>query len=160
MKTRNTIFCSSVILVLTLPSICLAYFITINTIQKKAPAVYFDHNNHLNKETGLGFPCKDCHHELNTPEQSPSKCSSCHYPKELTQAIKKDLPLDLKEAYHIKCRGCHNGNRRKYKNAPTSDCGACHKKDFENFLKERSLKELEKIKNIIEKPEETKENQK
>ncbi|MBI5207321.1 MAG: cytochrome c3 family protein [Candidatus Firestonebacteria bacterium] len=151
MKNKMNIVFYTVIILFVIPSLSLAYFITINTLQKKVGAVYFDHNYHLDKENGLGFACNECHHELKTPDQSPSKCSLCHFPKELTESIKKEFPLDLKETYHTKCRGCHQKNKKKYKDAPTSDCGVCHKKDFEKFLQERSLKEQEKIKIIIEK---------
>ncbi len=151
MKKLYIIFLAG-ILFISLPSLCSAYFITIDTIQKKVPPVYFDHNYHLDKENGLGFACNECHHELKkTPEQAPSRCSSCHYPKELIESIKKEFPLDLKESYHTKCKGCHQNNKKKFKTAPTSDCGACHKKEMESFIKERIRKDFENVKKALEK---------
>ena len=127
-----------------IPSIVFSYFIIIDEAQNRVPVVYFDHSKHLNKEYGLGFPCKKCHHELKTPEQMPTACTACHTRNKTdddAQLVEKNLPPRLKVAFHNLCRGCHTELKRKYKGVPpTSECGRCHIKELEKFIKEKNSK--------------------
>ncbi|MDD5773426.1 MAG: cytochrome c3 family protein [bacterium] len=123
------------------PSIAFSYFMVIDPIQNRVPVVYFNHTKHLDKQNGLGFACEKCHHELKTPEQKPTNCPSCHnVGHDESQLEEKNLPPRLKVAYHNMCRGCHTENKRKYKGAPTSECGGCHIKELENFIQEKNKK--------------------
>ncbi|MBI5206309.1 MAG: cytochrome c3 family protein [Candidatus Firestonebacteria bacterium] len=140
MKSKKQLFIISGLFFFCLPSMIYAYFMVIDTIQNKIPVVYFDHNKHFNKNTGLGFACEECHHELKNPEQKPVMCSTdlCHLPKtEPQKDTQVKIPV-LKDAYHTMCRGCHKKNEKSYKNAPkTQDCGACHIKAMDKFIEER-----------------------
>ena len=144
---------NSVLILLTfifLPSIAFSYFMIIDEAQNRVPVVFFDHTKHLNKDTGLGFPCKRCHHELKTPEQMPTGCMYCHDRRDAqnAQLVEENLPPRLKVAFHNLCRGCHTQLKRKYKGVPpTSECGRCHKKELGKFVKEKTEKAKELRKN-------------
>lgn len=143
MNTKKQLMPIIGLLVILLPSICYAYFMIIDPIQRTMGVVYFNHNKHLDKNIGPGFPCEDCHHELKTPEQKPTACTTCH--KEKNEAQDQNAPIVLKDAYHTKCRGCHTKSKKKYPGAPsTSDCSACHIKEVDNFIKERIEKNKSK----------------
>jgi c(7)-type cytochrome triheme protein len=91
---------------------------------KKRPPVPFPHNLHVEK----GLSCKDCHHlykkggnvldESNLTEGNKEiRCSSCHGSKSR---------LNLEQAYHGQCMGCHKKPLKEQKKAPPRYCGGCH----------------------------------
>ncbi|MDP2971308.1 MAG: cytochrome c3 family protein [Deltaproteobacteria bacterium] len=91
---------------------------------KKRPPVSFPHNLHVEK----GLSCKDCHHlykkgenvldESNLTEGNKEiRCSSCHGSKSR---------LNLEQAYHEQCMGCHKKPLKEQKKAPPRYCGGCH----------------------------------
>ncbi len=91
---------------------------------KKRPPVSFPHNLHVEK----GLSCKDCHHlykkgenvldESNLTEGNKEiRCSSCHGSKSR---------LNLEQAYHGQCMGCHKKPLKEQKKAPPRYCGGCH----------------------------------
>lgn len=134
-----------IIVVLVLASVFIhtvafSYFIVIDPIQNRVPVVYFDHTKHFDKQAGLGFSCEKCHHELKTAEQRPANCPSCHNTGNGSQLVEENLPPRLKVAYHDMCRNCHTENKKKYKGAPTSECGGCHIKELEKFIEEKNKK--------------------
>jgi len=91
---------------------------------EKRPPVPFPHNLHVEK----GLSCKDCHHlykkgenvldESNLTEGNKEiRCSFCHGLKSR---------LNLEQAYHRQCMGCHKKPLKEQKKAPPRYCGGCH----------------------------------
>ena len=91
---------------------------------KTRPAVTFPHNRHA--EAGLS--CKDCHHiyengknvldESKLEEGNQGiRCSACHGPK---------FRLNLEQAFHNQCMGCHMKVLKKNKKTGPLYCGECH----------------------------------
>lgn len=91
---------------------------------KKRPPVTFPHNLHVDK----GLSCKDCHHLYekgkNVLDESKLEegnkeiqCSACHVPKSR---------LNLEQAYHGQCVGCHKKPVKDQKKTPPRYCGGCH----------------------------------
>lgn len=85
--------------------------ITIKEIQKEQGLVSFTHKSHGEK---FLIGCPICHH--NNSEGKEQGCSKCHTEK--TDGKK----LNLKEAFHQQCRGCH-----QKKHGPVK-CVQCHNK--------------------------------
>jgi hypothetical protein len=83
----------------------------------KKPAVTFSHVKHA-----VPVPdCKTCHHTFKG-EGAPQKCSECH------KAKKDGKKLDIKNAAHKTCRGCHRGMKKAGKKTGPTPCKGCHKK--------------------------------
>ena len=91
---------------------------------KTRPAVIFPHNRHV--EAGLS--CKDCHHvyengknvlEEDKLEEGNQgiRCSACHGSKSR---------LDLEQAFHNQCIGCHTTYLKKNEKTGSRYCGGCH----------------------------------
>ncbi len=89
--------------------------VSIKDIQKSKAAVTFDHKAHADTLK----KCSVCHHKSDEAGKGASKCFSaeCHGAKA------EGKKLDMKEAYHKTCKGCH----QKEKKGPTK-CDDCHKK--------------------------------
>ena len=85
--------------------------IVLKEIQKNKPPVSFTHKAHGEKVK----ECAACHHK--DAAGSEQKCSKCHGAKA------EGKKVDLKEAFHTQCKGCH----QKEKKGPTK-CDDCHKK--------------------------------
>ena len=98
-----------------------------HTLKKKGrPVVTFPHNQHVE----AGLDCKACHHlyqngknvldESKLEAGNPNiRCSNCHGSK---------LHLNLQQAFHDQCIGCHAGyhhQKEKKKTGPRY-CGECH----------------------------------
>ena len=92
--------------------------------KSKRPAVTFAHNRHVE----LGLSCKDCHHVYengkNVLDESKLeegnqdiRCSACHGPK---------FRIDLKQAFHDQCIGCHRRFQNEKKKSGPRFCGPCH----------------------------------
>jgi hypothetical protein len=91
---------------------------------KTRPAVALPHNRHV--EAGLS--CKACHHlyengknildESKLEEGNKDiRCSACHGPK---------FRLNLEEAFHNQCIGCHRKVQGEKKKTVPQYCGGCH----------------------------------
>lgn len=89
--------------------------VTLKAIQKSKAPVTFDHKAHADRLK----KCNTCHHKSDEAGKDAAKCFSadCHGAK--TDGKK----LELKEAFHKTCKGCH----QKEKKGPTK-CDDCHKK--------------------------------
>jgi c(7)-type cytochrome triheme protein len=92
--------------------------------KSKRPSVMFSHNHHV--EGGLS--CKDCHHiyengknvldETKLEEGNQGiRCSACHGPK---------FRIDLEQAFHDQCIGCHRKFQKERKKTGPRFCGECH----------------------------------
>jgi hypothetical protein len=92
--------------------------------KKQRPAVTFLHNRHIEIE----LPCKACHHFYqngkNVLDESKLEegnqdihCSACHGPKSR---------LNLQEAFHNQCIGCHTKYQKEKKKTGPLYCGECH----------------------------------
>ena len=92
--------------------------------KKQRPAVMFPHNRHIEIE----LPCKDCHHfyqdgknildESKLEEGNQDiRCSACHGPRSR---------LNLQEAFHDQCMGCHKRYQKENKKTGPRYCGGCH----------------------------------
>ncbi|HVP80841.1 MAG TPA: cytochrome c3 family protein [Thermodesulfobacteriota bacterium] len=93
---------------------------------KTRPAVTFPHNRHVE----AGPSCKDCHHlfkdgknvlDEGTLEEGKEgiRCSACHGPKSR---------LNLEQAFHNQCIGCHRKLWKENKKTGPRFCGKCHVK--------------------------------
>jgi len=91
---------------------------------KTRPAVTFPHQRHMEAE----LSCKDCHHvyengknildESKLEEGNKDiRCSACHGPKSR---------LNLEEAFHNQCIGCHRKAQVEKKKTVPQYCGGCH----------------------------------
>lgn len=91
---------------------------------KTRPAVTFPHNRHI--EGGLS--CKDCHHIYENGKNVLDegkleegnlgiRCSACHGPK---------FRLNLEQAFHNQCMGCHMKYLKENKKTGPRFCGECH----------------------------------
>ncbi len=96
------------------------------TGKRTRPPVTFLHNRHV--EAGLS--CKDCHHMYengkNVLDESKLeegnkdiRCSACHGP---------NSKLDLEQAFHDECIGCHQREWQEKKKTGPRYCGGCHVK--------------------------------
>ena len=94
--------------------------------KSKRPGVTLPHNRHV--EAGLS--CKDCHHVYedgkNVLDESKLeegnqgiRCSACHGPK---------FRIDLEQAFHDQCIGCHTRFQKEKKKTGPRFCGQCHVK--------------------------------
>ena len=82
-----------------------------------AGKVLFSHKIHAS-DSGYGFACNDCHHNLEEDETDPEACGSCHEPV----SEDEDTP-NRADAFHSQCTGCHEENDA----GPMSkDCALCH----------------------------------
>lgn len=74
--------------------------------------VLFTHKEHYS-DTGYGFACDDCHHELDDLSQPVTPCIECHLED-------GDDPIKRSDALHSQCIGCH-----EEADGPVA-CAACH----------------------------------
>jgi hypothetical protein len=87
------------------------------------PPVHFNHRLH----EARGAPCEACHHDYqrgrNVWRQGMpvEKCRACHGPAPRANR------LDIKDAFHRQCKGCHLTLRQKRRQAGPSDCRGCHR---------------------------------
>jgi len=91
---------------------------------KTRPAVTLPHNRHV--EAGLS--CKDCHHIYENGKNildegkleegnKDARCFTCHSPKSR---------LNLEQAFHKQCIGCHGKYQKEKKKTGPPYCGGCH----------------------------------
>jgi len=87
------------------------------------PPVWFSHPVHAKQ----GVACTQCHHEYQGQRnfwrqgQPVKPCGDCHGPG--PQAGR----LDLKNAFHRQCKGCHLKQRQQGRRAGPVDCVDCHR---------------------------------
>ena len=90
---------------------------------RRKPPVKFSHRVHEVR----GVACIQCHHDFQGrrnvwQEGMPvAKCQTCHG---LRPEARR---LDLKNAYHRQCKGCHLRLRQQGRQAGPIDCQACHR---------------------------------
>ena len=78
--------------------------------------VEFSHRSHFED---YGVTCAACHHWQADPVWS---CNSCHKPDSKIGKV-----VDLKNAYHTDCKGCHEAAFKAGKtSAPFAKCSDCH----------------------------------
>jgi Class III cytochrome C family len=91
---------------------------------KTRPSVSLPHNRHVE----AGISCKDCHHlyengknildESKLEEGNKEiRCAACHGLKSR---------LNLEEAFHNQCIGCHRKYQIEKKKTGPRYCGGCH----------------------------------
>jgi len=86
------------------------------------PPVHFSHRRH----SQAGIACDRCHHDYQGGrnrwrEGLPvDKCQGCH--KLFPQAGR----LDVKNAFHRQCKGCHLARRKARRAAGPVTCEGCH----------------------------------
>jgi hypothetical protein len=73
--------------------------------------VLFDHKEHLS-ESGYGFACDDCHHDIEQEGDKPASCGECH-------TAGGDIPK-RSDVLHTQCKGCHD------ESGGPVDCAECH----------------------------------
>ena len=87
------------------------------------PPVKFSHRVH----EARGVACVHCHHEYRGRRnvwhegQPVSKCQTCHG---LTPEGRR---LDVKNAYHRQCKGCHLRLQQQRRQAGPIECQGCHR---------------------------------
>ena len=93
--------------------------------KKKRPAVTFPHEMHMQM-----IDCLSCHHDyLNgknmldedmLEETDPAiRCASCHAGNPV---------VNLKDAFHQQCLGCHRQMRKSGQATAPELCGECHRR--------------------------------
>jgi len=81
------------------------------TLPSKKGAVTFHHKAHQGYDK---VTCKTCHHTM-TGAKPDKMCKDCHLEKA------EGKKLNLRDAYHKNCIGCH----KSVKKGPQK-CGECH----------------------------------
>ena len=89
----------------------------------RKPPVKFSHRVHEARRVA----CAQCHHDYQGRRnvwhegQPVAKCQTCHG---LRPEARR---LDLKNAYHRQCKGCHLRLRQQGRRAGPIECQACHR---------------------------------
>ena len=89
------------------------------------PPVKFSHRVH----EARGVACTQCHHDYRGRRnvwqqgQPVAKCQTCHG---LRPEARR---LDVKNAYHRQCKGCHLRLRQQGRQAGPITCQDCHRPD-------------------------------
>jgi hypothetical protein len=90
---------------------------------RQKPPVQFSHRVHQARRVA----CTQCHHDYQGRRnvwhegQPVAKCQTCH---SLRPEARR---LDVKNAYHRQCKGCHLGLRQQGRQAGPIECQACHR---------------------------------
>ena len=91
---------------------------------RQKPPVKFSHRVHEARSVA----CAQCHHDYqgrrNVWHEGPpvAKCQTCHG---LRPEARR---LDLKNAYHRQCKGCHLRLRQQGRQAGPIECRDCHRR--------------------------------
>jgi hypothetical protein len=89
---------------------------------RKAPVIF----SHARHEAG-GVACTQCHHDFRGRRnlwrqgQPVQQCQACHG---LAPQARR---LDLKNAFHRQCKGCHLQRQQQRRRAGPIDCRDCHR---------------------------------
>jgi len=93
------------------------------TGSRPKPPVPFSHRLHKTR----GVACTQCHHEFQGRRnvwhegQPVEKCRACH-------GLRPEAGrLDLKNAYHRRCKGCHLHLQQQGRPAGPIKCQGCHR---------------------------------
>ncbi len=92
--------------------------------QREKPPVWFSHRLHEEQR----ITCTQCHHQYQGRRnvwrqgQPVQKCESCH------GLYWQDNRLDIKNAYHRQCKGCHVKLRQQKRRAGPIHCQECHRR--------------------------------
>jgi hypothetical protein len=87
----------------------------------RKPPVQFSHRVH-----DRGVACTECHHEYQGRRnvwhegQPVQKCQACH-------GRRPEARLDLKNAFHRQCKGCHLRLQQQRRQAGPIQCRDCHR---------------------------------
>lgn len=90
---------------------------------RRKPPVKFSHRVHEARRVA----CVQCHHDYQGKRnlwqegQPVAKCQICHG---LRPEARR---LDVKDAYHRQCKGCHLRLRQQGRQAGPIECQACHR---------------------------------
>ncbi len=91
---------------------------------REKPPVWFSHRLHAQRRVA----CEQCHHEYQGERnvwrqgQPVQLCQACHGPTRPGQR------LDLKNAFHRQCKGCHVKLRQQRRPAGPINCQGCHRR--------------------------------
>jgi hypothetical protein len=91
---------------------------------RRKPPVTFRHRLH----EARGLACTQCHHEYQGRRnvwregQPVQKCQACHGLRPKARC------LDLKNAYHRQCKGCHLRLQQQGRRAGPIKCRDCHRR--------------------------------
>ncbi len=89
---------------------------TTGATSRYLPVVFDGHERHSAQH---GVPCGGCHHELSFGSPGPMACSGCH--------DSQVAAVDLAEASHRSCTGCHRQLHRESAAAVAPvECMGCH----------------------------------
>lgn len=98
-------------------------WLSIQKPRHEKPPVRFSHERHPKSR----MACEQCHHDykggrrnLWREGQPVEKCQACH---KLT--AKRGL-IDIQEAFHRQCKGCHLAKRKVRQSAGPIKCEGCH----------------------------------
>jgi hypothetical protein len=90
---------------------------------RQKPPVKFSHQVH----EARGVACTQCHHDYQGKRnvwregQPVPKCDSCHGLRPAARS------LDVKNAFHRQCKGCHLRVRQQGRQAGPVECQGCHR---------------------------------
>jgi hypothetical protein len=91
---------------------------------RERPPVRFSHARHEAGRIG----CEQCHHDFQGGRNlwrrgvPVKKCQACHGPRV------QDRRLDIKNAFHRQCKGCHLKLRLARRTAGPVQCRDCHRR--------------------------------
>ncbi|MFZ2089923.1 MAG: cytochrome c3 family protein [Desulfobaccales bacterium] len=86
------------------------------------PQVRFSHKRHPKAR----IACEQCHHDYQKGRnvwregQPVEKCQDCH------KLLAKRGLIDIQEAFHRQCKGCHLAKRKARQKAGPIQCEGCH----------------------------------
>lgn len=87
------------------------------------PPVKFNHEKHQEVVT----ECTSCHHDydehMNNVGGEGQACSECH-----GIAKGEDKAIPLVKAFHLQCKGCHEGLLARGQKSGPIMCGQCHRR--------------------------------
>ena len=88
------------------------------------PLVLFEHQKHVEK---MNEACISCHHDYNEnlgmSQSDGARCADCH-----TLEASAENRIKLEDAYHARCKNCHESLFDKGNKTIPIMCGQCHKR--------------------------------
>jgi len=100
------------------------------TFTGKLGTVTFEHAKHAGLVDVGGVSkveCSTCHHKTEAGK-TPGHCEECHTKK---AGEKMENAPNIKDAYHLRCRGCHKYTMEEMgkEAGPDKKCKLCHVKE-------------------------------
>jgi hypothetical protein len=100
------------------------------TFTGKLGTVTFNHQHHAELVDVGGVSkveCSTCHHKTEAGD-TPQPCEECHAKKD---GEKMENAPNIKDAYHLRCRGCHKYTMEEMgkEAGPDKKCKLCHVKE-------------------------------